>query len=74
MIKLAENEFNADLSESWFIGDTTIDVKTGINAGMHTIMLRSGDPKKDKFDVKPDFTADDLLAAVKKILFDGTAE
>ena len=68
MLKLAENEFNADLNESWFIGDTTIDVMTGINAGMHTIMLRSGDPKKDKFDVKPDITADDLLDAVKKIL------
>ena len=45
-----------------------MDVQTGQNAGMHTIMLRSGDPKKAKFDVTPDVMADDLLDAVKMIL------
>ena len=68
MLKKAEAAFNADLSNSWFIGDTTMDVQTGKNAGMHTIMLRSGDPKKEKFNVTPDAMADDLLDAVKMIL------
>ena len=68
MLKKAEADFNADFSNSWFIGDTTMDVQTGKNAGMHTIMLRSGDPKKEKFDVTPDVMADDLLDAVKMIL------
>lgn len=68
MLKKAEADFNADLSTSWFIGDTTMDVQTGKNAGMHTIMLRSGDPKKEKFDVTPDVIAADLLDAVKMIL------
>jgi histidinol-phosphate phosphatase family protein len=68
MLKRAEADFNADLSNSWFIGDTTMDVQTGKNAGMHTIMLRSGDPKKEKFNVTPDAMADDLLDAVKMIL------
>lgn len=68
MLKNAEADFNADLANSWFIGDTTMDVQTGKNAGMRTIMLRSGDPKKEKFDVVPDLVADDLLDAVKMIL------
>lgn len=68
MLKKAEADFNADLSYSWFIGDTTMDVQTGKNTGMHTIMLWSGDPKKEKFNVTPDAMADDLLDAVKMIL------
>ena len=68
MLKKAESDLNADLSNSWFIGDTTMDVQTGKNAGMHTIMLRSGDPKKEKFVVTSDAMADDLLDAVKMIL------
>lgn len=68
MLKKAEQDFNADLSLSWFIGDTTLDIQTGRNAGMHTIMLQSGDPKKERFDASPDYTANDLFNAVKKIL------
>ncbi len=68
MLKMAETDFNADLANSWFIGDTTMDVQTGINAGMHTIMLRSGDPKKEKYDVIPDLLANNLFDAVKSIL------
>lgn len=68
MLKRAEADFNADLSNSWFIGDTAMDVQTGKNAGMHTIMLQSSDPKKEKFDVTPDVIAADLLDAVKMIL------
>ncbi len=68
MLKKAEADLNADLSNSWFVGDTTMDVQTGKNAGMHTVMLQSGDPKKEKFNVKPDAMADDLLDAVKMIL------
>lgn len=68
MLKQAEIDFNIDLKRSWFIGDTTVDVQTGINANMHTVMLNSGDCNKGKFQVKPEVMADDLLDAVKKIL------
>ncbi len=68
MLKQAENDFNIDLQRSWFIGDTSVDVQTGINANMHTVMLNSGDRYKGKFQVKPELMADDLLDAVKKIL------
>lgn len=73
MLRKAEADFNADLAGSWFIGDTTVDVQTGVNAGTRTVMLRSGDPRKEKFDVTPDAPADSLLDAVEMILSGGTA-
>lgn len=68
LLKKAEEAFNVDLSQSWFIGDTTMDVQTGLNAGLHTIMLRSGDPKKERYNAIPNLIADNLLDAVKTIL------
>lgn len=69
LIEKAVQDFNIDLANSWFIGDTNIDVKTGENAGTHTILLKSGDPdkKEDKYAAKADFTARNLLDAVRQI-------
>ncbi|MDD6071438.1 MAG: HAD-IIIA family hydrolase, partial [Clostridiales bacterium] len=68
MLKKAETEYNADLVNSWFVGDTTMDVQTGINAGMRTVILRGGNPQKGKDNVVSDLVADNLLDAVKMIL------
>ena len=68
LLQKAEVDFNADLSQSWFIGDTTMDVLTGKNAGMHTIMLETGDPNKNKYNVKPDIMTKNILDAVKTVL------
>lgn len=68
MLKAAEHDYNVDLEKSWFIGDTTVDVQTGKNAGTHTIMLRSGDPQKSKYNVTPEIVADNLFDAVKIII------
>lgn len=68
MLKRAAQDFNSDFANSWFVGDTTMDVQTGLNAGTHTIMIQSGDPHKEKYDVKPEFVAANLLDAVKQIL------
>lgn len=69
MLKAAERDFHIDLSESWLIGDTGVDVQTGINGGMHTILLETGDSRKrDKYDAEPEITCRDLLAAVQYIL------
>lgn len=73
MLKKAEKDFNADLANSWFVGDTRMDVQTGLNAGMHTVMLRSGDPKKDRYDAAPELMANDILDAVRMILSDDEA-
>lgn len=69
MLKKAEEEFNADLKGSWFIGDTGIDIQTGLNGGMRTILLQNGDPNKTgKYPAEADFVATDLLQAVEYIL------
>jgi len=72
MIKRAVADLNIDLSQSWFVGDTTTDVQTAKNARTKSILLKSGYGGRDgKFDAAPDFVCNDLNAAVEKIL--GTA-
>ncbi|MBQ7567074.1 MAG: HAD-IIIA family hydrolase [Oscillospiraceae bacterium] len=69
MLLQAAEKYNIDLRRSWYVGDTTVDVQTGINAGMRTILLQTGEAGRDgKFDVKPDYVAADLPAAVQIIL------
>ena len=69
MIDRAAEMYNIDLSVSWYIGDTTVDIQTGRNAGMKTILVQTGEAGMDgKFDVRPDFIAKDLLSAVRHIL------
>jgi histidinol-phosphate phosphatase family protein len=69
MVRKAVAELNLDLAQSWFIGDTTTDVQTAKNAGVKSVLLRTGYGGMDaKHAVTPDFTADNLLDAVKLIL------
>lgn len=69
MLKAAAEKYHIDLAESWMIGDTTIDIQTGINAGMCTALVLTGEAGKDKkYDVEPDLVCEDLLEAVEKIL------
>ena len=66
--RMAE-KYNIDLSESYIIGDTTMDIQTGINAGLHTVLLQTGEAGSDgKYDVEPEFEADSLLDAIKLII------
>jgi len=69
MLEKAAGDFNIDLSRSWIIGDTDIDIQTGINGGIHTVLLETGDTEKfKKYNVMPDHIAENLLEAVKFIL------
>ena len=69
MLRKAAERFNIDLSQSWFIGDTTMDIQTGKNAGTKTMLVKTGEAGMDgKYDVKPDYIAGNLLDAVKLIL------
>ena len=61
--------YNIDLSKSWMIGDTTRDIQTGINAGLKTIGVRTGEGCHDgKFDVTADEYAENILKAVERII------
>lgn len=61
--------YNIALEESWMIGDTTVDIQTGKNAGTKTALVLTGDAGNDKkYNVTPDLVCQDLLEAVNKIL------
>jgi histidinol-phosphate phosphatase family protein len=69
MINSAVEEFNIDLSRSWFIGDTTVDLMTAKNAGIRSILVKTGAAGRDgKYDVIPDVEMADLTSAVDFLL------
>ena len=69
LIEKAVLKYNIDLKNSWFIGDTTIDIQTGINAGMKTILLNTGEGGRDgKYNVVSDYMCDGILEAVNMII------
>lgn len=69
LIEKAAAQYNIDLSSSYIIGDSTVDVKTGAAAGLKSILLATGQAGQDgKYNIEPDFRADNLLDAVQIIL------
>ena len=69
MVNQAKEDFDINLKESYVIGDKTSDIKLGENAGCKTILVKTGHAGKDgKFEIKPDFTAEDLYDAALIIL------
>ena len=70
MIDQAVIDMNIDLKNSYIIGDRTVDIMTGINANLKTILIRQGFAGNDgKFNCSPDFIFNDLLEAVEFIVF-----
>jgi len=69
MIEAAQKDFAIDLAGSWMIGDKTIDVETGFNAGIKTALVLTGYGRKSVQELKrnPDVIAENLLEAVKTI-------
>jgi mannose-1-phosphate guanylyltransferase / phosphomannomutase len=62
-------DLNIDLKQSWMIGDTTTDLQTARNAGVKSILVRTGAAGKDgKYDAAPDSIFDTLNDAVTYIL------
>lgn len=60
--------YHIDLSRSWMVGDTTVDLQTGKNAGIRTALVLTGDAGKDeRYDVQPELVCTDLLAAARQI-------
>jgi len=66
MIQRAQRDLNIDLKNSWLIGDTTTDVQTARNAGLKSILVRTGHGGADaKHAARADYTFDTLLEAVR---------
>jgi histidinol-phosphate phosphatase family protein len=69
MIDEAVSDLNIDLAQSWFIGDTTVDIQTAKNAGVRSILVRTGYAGADnRHEIQPDYTCDDLLDAAQLVL------
>jgi D,D-heptose 1,7-bisphosphate phosphatase len=68
LVEQCIRRYNIDPSSSWFIGDTTTDILTGKNAGLGTILLRTGQAGSDgKYQVEADAACDDLFKAIQYI-------
>jgi len=71
LIEAACREFNIDLSGSWFIGDTLVDVATAHAIGLRAILVETGYAGMDyRAKAWPDYTLPDLPHAVDFILND----
>ena len=69
MISEMAEKYNIDISKSYLVGDSTVDIRTGINAGLKTVLVKTGQAGTDgKYDVAADYEADNLLEAVRLIL------
>ena len=67
MIEAAAKDFNLDVSACAIIGDSDLDIKTGINVGIPAVKVLTGAPEKEG-DGEPSFKAKDLLSATEYIL------
>ena len=74
MIERATQELAIDRSRSWLIGDSPRDIQTAANAGLKSILLRTGSGGSDqRYPAVPDFIFDTLARAVQFILQQQTA-
>lgn len=69
LVLRAARDLNIDLGASWLVGDSTTDLATAANAGLRSILVRTGLAGQDgKHVVRPDAVFDDLAAAVQFIV------
>ena len=71
MIEEAVDKYNIDLSRSYMVGDSTMDLETASNAGVKSVLVETGFAGNDgKYDRSCDIKAKDLFDAVEKIIKD----
>lgn len=69
MLEECALKYNIDLKQSWMVGDTTIDIQTGVNAGTHTALVLTGEMGRDgKYSVSPERVGINLFEIAKQIL------
>jgi len=67
MIDEAVKKYNIDLSKSYMVGDSTMDLELARNAGVKSVLVDTGFAGNDgKYDRSCDIEAKDLLDAVEK--------
>lgn len=69
MIDVMMQKYNIALENSYIIGDRTVDIQTGKNAMLKSILVKTGEAGEDcLYDAVPEHIAEDLLGAVKYIV------
>ena len=66
MVLEAKRDHDLDLNRSFFVGDKAIDIDCGRNAGVRTVLVRTGYGHSEK--CSPDWTAENLADAAEIIL------
>jgi D-glycero-D-manno-heptose 1,7-bisphosphate phosphatase len=66
MVLEAARDHDLDLKRSFFVGDKAIDIDCGRNAGVRTVLVRTGYGNSEK--CAPDWTAENLADAAEMIL------
>lgn len=66
MIKKAQKRFDLDLAKSFMIGDKATDIECGRNAGLKTVIVKTG--YGEVAGAKPDQVAANLSGAVNWVL------
>ena len=75
MVRKAAKDFSIDLSKSYFIGDSAVDIECGINASIKTILVKTGNGS-DSLSILheenkiPNFVAENFFEAGNFILND----
>ena len=65
----AEKEMNISLEDAWMVGDRTADILAGEQAGVQSVLVKTGYGGKDeKYEIVADFIVDDLSSAIDLIL------
>ncbi|HQI41583.1 MAG: hypothetical protein B6D44_01855 [Ignavibacteriales bacterium UTCHB2] len=77
MINEAVNKFNIDLSKSYLIGDSEVDILAAKNAGLKSILVRTGKGDTSLSILQndnnfPSFVAENFSKAAKHIIKDYT--
>jgi len=74
MVHRAQEEFNLELSECYFIGDKYVDIRLAQSVGAHGILVLTGFGRVEQHDQSlnggqpPDYIAENLLEAVQWVL------
>lgn len=69
LIDICVDRYNIDRAKSFMIGDTTVDIKTGENAGLQTVLVLTGEAGSDhKYQVTPDLIVKNLSDAINFII------
>ncbi len=68
MLLDAQRDFAIDLSRSFFVGDKAIDIECGRNAGLRTILVKTGYGAAEAEEAGANWVAGDFTEAAKLIL------